>query len=112
MPVDDYLSMRRTEEEKMMLEDELELGFSASPVGSPARCVRCDTEKVERRQVVRQEFAEVTETKKKRTLSQFMRRRRSLSPTYIELMRPVSELIRSPRARPPVEVEGEAVERR
>merc|ERR1719357_2238269 len=113
MPVDDrYLSMRRTEEEKMMLEDELELGFSASPAGSPVRVERHATEHEERRHEVRHEAVEVTETKKKRTISQFMRRRRSLSPTYIELMRPVSELIRPPRARPPVEVEGEIVERR
>lgn len=106
MPVDDYLSKRKREEEKMMLEDELELGFSASPVHSPVRVERRE----ERRQEVRHEAVEVTETKKKRTVSQFMRRRRSLSPTYIELMRPVSELIK-PRTRPPV-VEGEHVERR
>ncbi|KFO97034.1 Titin, partial [Calypte anna] len=36
--------------------------------------------------------------------SRLLRRRRSLSPTYIELMRPVSELIR-PRSRPPEESE-------
>lgn len=112
MPVDDYLSMRRTEEEKMMLEDELELGFSASPAGSPIRVERRAMEREERRQEVKHEAAEVAETKKKRTVSQYMRRRRSLSPTYIELMRPVSELIRPPRARPPVEAEGEIVERR
>lgn len=112
MPVDDYLSMRRTEEEKMMLEDELELGFSASPTGSPVRIEQRAMEREERRQEVRHEAVEVAETKKKRTISQFMRRRRSLSPTYIELMRPVSELIRPPRARPPVEVEGEIVGRR
>lgn len=112
MPVDDYLSMRRTEEEKMMLEDELELGFSASPTGSPVRMERRGMELEERRQEVRYEAAEVAETKKKRTVSQFMRRRRSLSPTYIELMRPVSELIRPSGARPPVEVEGEIVGRR
>ncbi|KAM7380980.1 hypothetical protein PAMP_004243 [Pampus punctatissimus] len=112
MPMDDYISMRRSEEEKIMLEDELELGFSASPAGSPVRIVQRAQEHEERRQEVRHEAAEVAETKKKRTISQFMRRRRSLSPTYIELMRPVSELIRPPRARPPVEVEGEIVERR
>ncbi|KAK5860570.1 hypothetical protein PBY51_022034 [Eleginops maclovinus] len=108
MPVDDYRSMRRTEEEKMMLEDELELGFSASPSGSPVRM----EVREERRHEVRHEAVEVIETKKKRTVSQFMRRRRSLSPTYIELMRPVSELIRPSRAKPPVEVEGEVVTRR
>lgn len=109
MPVEDYLSTRKTEEEKMMLEDELELGFSASPAGSP---VRVAMEREERRHEVRREAVEVSETKKKRTISQFMRRRRSLSPTYIELMRPVSELIRQPRSRPPVEPEKEVVERR
>ncbi|KFQ38732.1 Titin, partial [Mesitornis unicolor] len=36
--------------------------------------------------------------------SRLLRRRRSLSPTYIELMRPVSELIRA-RSRPPEESE-------
>ena len=107
MPVDDYLSMRRTDEEKTMLEDELELGFSASPSGSPVRM----EVREERRREVRHETVEVTETKKKRTVSQFMRRRRSLSPTYIELMRPVSELIRPSRART-VEVQGEVVTRR
>lgn len=111
MPVGDYLTRRRAEEEKMMLEDELELGFSASPPGSPIRVQRRVVEHEERRQEVRHEAAEVTETKKKRTISQYMRRRRSLSPTYIELMRPVSELIRPAPARP-VETEGEIVERR
>lgn len=111
MPVDDYLSMRRTEEEKIRLEDELELGFSASPPGSPLRVERRAVEHEETRKEVKHEAAEVVETKKKRTVSQYMRRRRSLSPTYIELMRPVSELIR-PRARPPVETEGDTVERR
>lgn len=109
---DDYLTMRRKEEEQMMLDDELELGFSASPAGSPVRIERRALEHEERRQEVRQETVEAAESKKKRTISQYMRRRRSLSPTYIELMRPVSELIRPPRARPPVEVEGEIVERR
>lgn len=112
MPVDDYLSMRRTEEEKFMLDDELELGFSASPPGSPVRVERRAIVREERRQEVKHEAAEVVETKKKRTVSQYMRRRRSLSPTYIELMRPVSELIRPPRARPAEEAEGEIVERR
>ena len=51
MMMDDYLSKRRTEE-KMMLEDELELGFSASPAGSPTRCERCDIDLEERRQVL------------------------------------------------------------
>lgn len=112
MPVDHYLTKRKTEEERLMLEDELELGFSASPAGSPVRVQRHALEHEERRLEVRHEAAEVTETKKKRTVSQFMRRRRSLSPTYIELMRPISELIRPPRARPPVEVEGVVVARR
>uniref|UniRef100_A0A3Q3JL30 Uncharacterized protein n=1 Tax=Monopterus albus TaxID=43700 RepID=A0A3Q3JL30_MONAL len=112
MPVDDYLSMRRREEEKMVLEDELELGFSASPIGSPVRLERRAIEREERRQEVSHEAVEVAETKKKRTISQYMRRRRSLSPTYIELMRPVSELIRPSRAGPPVELGGEITERR
>lgn len=112
MPVDDYLSMKKTEEEKMMLDDELELGFSASPAGSPVRIERRAMEREERRQEVRHEAVEVAETKKKRTISQFMRRRRSLSPTYIELMRPVSELIRPPRTRPPMEADREIVGRR
>lgn len=104
--------MRTEEEEGMMLEDELELGFSASPAGSPVRIERRAMEHEERRQEGRHETVEVAETKKKRTISQYMRRRRSLSPTYIELMRPVSELIRQPHARHPVEVEGEIVGRR
>lgn len=111
MPVDDYLTRKRAEDETMMLEDELELGFSASPPGSPIRVQRRVVEHEERRQGVRHEAAEVVETKKKRTISQYTRRRRSLSPTYIELMRPVSELIRPPHARP-VETEGEIVGRR
>ncbi|MEQ2208422.1 hypothetical protein XENOCAPTIV_029806, partial [Xenoophorus captivus] len=109
MPVGDYLTRRRAEEET--LEDELELGFSASPPGSPIRAQRRVVEHVEKRQEVRQEATEVSETKKKRTISQYMRRRRSLSPTYIELMRPVSDLIRPARVRP-VETEGEIVEGR
>lgn len=112
IPVADYLSMKRTEEEKMMLEDELELGFSASPAVSPVRMERRAVEREERRQDARHEAVEFAETKKKRTISQFLRRRRSLSPTYIELMRPVSELIRPARTRAPLEVEGEMVERR
>lgn len=107
---DEHITRRR-EEEELLSEDELELGFSASPAGSPIPVRRRVTEHEERRQEVSHEFAEVTETKKKRTISQYMRRRRSLSPTYIELMRPVSELIR-PRPRLPVEAEGETVERR
>lgn len=31
LPVDEYLSMKRTEEERLRLEEELELGYSASP---------------------------------------------------------------------------------
>lgn len=109
-PVDDYHSRRRTEEQRLMLEEELALGFSASPPGSPVRVQYRAMEREDRKQEVRHEAAEV-ETKKKRTLSQYMRRRRSLSPTYIELMRPVSELIRLPRTRPAVEGE-EVVGRR
>lgn len=105
-PVDDYHSRRRTEEERLMLEEELALGFSASPPGSPVRVQYRSMEREDRRQEVRHKAAEV-ETKKRRTVSQYMRRRRSLSPTYIELMRPVSELIRAPRTR--VAVEGEEV---
>lgn len=100
---------KKTEEEEIMLEDELELGFSASPTGSP---VRVAMEREERRHEVRREEVEIAETRKKRTISQFMRRRRSLSPTYIELMRPVSELIRPSRSRPPIEHEEEVVGRR
>jgi len=38
LPVKDYLSMKRTEEERLKLEDELELGYSASPPSlSPVR---------------------------------------------------------------------------
>lgn len=38
LPVDEYLSMKRTEEERLRLEEELELGYSASPPGlSPVR---------------------------------------------------------------------------
>uniref|UniRef100_A0ACB8G056 Uncharacterized protein n=1 Tax=Sphaerodactylus townsendi TaxID=933632 RepID=A0ACB8G056_9SAUR len=38
LPVDDYLAMKRTEEERLRLEEELELGFSASPPSrSPPR---------------------------------------------------------------------------
>uniref|UniRef100_A0A672I953 Immunoglobulin I-set domain-containing protein n=1 Tax=Salarias fasciatus TaxID=181472 RepID=A0A672I953_SALFA len=84
IPVDEYMSMRKAEEEKLMLEDELELGFSASPVGSPVHMERHAMEYEERRQEVRHEAVEVAETKKKRTISQYMRRRRSLSPTYID----------------------------
>uniref|UniRef100_A0A8C5DXA3 Ig-like domain-containing protein n=1 Tax=Gouania willdenowi TaxID=441366 RepID=A0A8C5DXA3_GOUWI len=95
-----------------MLEDELELGFSASPAGSPVRMEHRTMEQEQRRQEVRLESVEIAETKKKRTISQYMRRRRSLSPTYIELMRPVSELIRPTRAMVTVEVEGVITERR
>lgn len=106
-PVEDYHSMRRREEERQMLEEELALGFSASPPGSPVRVQYRALEWEDRKQEVRHEAAEV-ETKKKRTISQYMRRRRSLSPTYIELMRPVSELIRAARPRPAVEGEETA----
>lgn len=108
-PVDDYLSMRRTEEERLMLEEELALGFSASPAGSPGRVDYRVMEREDRTQALRHETTEV-ETKKKRTVSQYMRRRRSLSPTYIELMRPVSELIRPQRTR--ASLEGEITVRR
>lgn len=108
-PVDDYLS-RRTEEERLMLEEELALGFSASPTGSPVRVKYRSMEREDRRHEVRHEAAEV-ETKKKRTISQYLRRRRSLSPTYIELMRPVSDLIRPACTRPALEGE-EVVGRR
>lgn len=108
-PVDDYLSMRRTEEERVMLEEELALGFSASPAGSPVRVEYRAMELEDRKQEVRHEATEV-EMKKKRTVSQYIRRRRSLSPTYIELMRPVSELIRPARTR--VALEGEITGRR
>lgn len=38
LPVDEYLSMKRTEEERLRLEEELELGYSASPQSlSPVR---------------------------------------------------------------------------
>lgn len=38
LPVDEYLSMKRTEEERLRLEEELELGYSASPPSlSPVR---------------------------------------------------------------------------
>lgn len=38
LPVNEYLSMKRTEEERLRLEDELELGYSASPPSlSPVR---------------------------------------------------------------------------
>lgn len=38
LPVNEYLSMKRTEEERLKLEDELELGYSASPPSlSPVR---------------------------------------------------------------------------
>ena len=38
LPIDDYLAMKRTEEERLRLEEELELGFSASPPSrSPPR---------------------------------------------------------------------------
>ena len=110
-PVDEYLKSKRTEEQQL-LEEELELGFSASPLsGSPVRFELSSLRRASPRPVA---MAEVKheEKKKRTTVAQFMKRRRSLSPTYIELMRPVSELIRPPRARPPVEVEGVAIERR
>lgn len=103
-PVGDYRSRRRTEEDRLMLEEELALGFSASPPDSPLRVQYRSLEREDWKQEVRHEAAEL-ETKKKRTISQYMRRRRSLSPTYIELMRPVSDLIRAPRPRPAVEGE-------
>lgn len=120
-PVEDYVTKRRTEEEKQQLEEELELGFSASPPSaSPVRFELYALRRASPRIVHKAEVKHTEETKLAVTtrkpsgspppISHFMRRRRSLSPTYIELMRPVSELIRPSRA--PVEYEGEAIERR
>ncbi|KAK6485023.1 titin-like [Huso huso] len=212
LPVDDYLSMKRTEEERLRLEEELELGFSASPPSrSPVRFelsalrypsarapVTLDTDeeeedgvhkyttyripsrheagpsysdlrqrhdaatyrpprqkqrvfedkedeellrpvattqriamyksemkrmeheektRVSRRErdvlEVTAEGLEVTEkvSTESTSVSRLRRRRRSLSPTYIELMRPVSELIR-PRPRPAPVSHVETPERR
>lgn len=120
-PVEDYLAKRRIEEEKQQLEEELELGFSASPLsGSPVRFELYTLRHASPRIMHKAEVKHTEETKLAATpikpsvspppISHFMRRRRSLSPTYIELMRPVSELIRPSRV--PVEYEGEAIERR
>lgn len=120
-PVEDYLTTRRIEEEKQQLEEELELGFSASPPsGSPVRFELYALRHASPRTVHKAEVKHTEETKLAVTsikpsgspppISHFMRRRRSLSPTYIELMRPVSELIRPSRV--PVEYESEAIERR
>lgn len=119
--VKDYQTKKRIEEEKQQLEEELELGFSASPPsGSPVRfelhaLCYASPRIVHKSEVKHTEETKLAVTTKKPTvspppISHFMRRRRSLSPTYIELMRPVSELIRPSRA--PVEYEVEAVERR
>lgn len=121
-PVEDYLTRRSTEEEKQQLEEELELGFSASPPsGSPVRfelyALRHTSPRIVHKAISVKHTEEtipvVTPVKPRGSpppISHFMRRRRSLSPTYIELMRPVSELIRPSRA--PLEYEVEAIERR
>lgn len=214
LPVDDYLSMKRVEEERLRLEEELELGFSASPPSRsppcfellslqqrykqtqlstaqkedkytgyqkyhiPSKCeaglsytdlrqrhdkavykppkqrqrmmedieddellrpvattqrlssYRKELEYMEQEEKVRikrrrereifvtrseEEEAQAIEVKQyvrqeSPSVSKLLRRRRSLSPTYIELMRPVSELIRS-RTRH-TEFESEGLERR
>lgn len=206
LPIEDYLAMKRTEEERLRLEEELELGFSASPPSrSPPRFelsalrystagaqvhseeerkrelryssyhipTKADTsasyaelrerydraayrppkqkqrimaeredeellrpvgatqrlseykseleymaeeEKSRLRRRREREITEITSEEEEEIEmvqhvhrefsppSRLLRRRRSLSPTYIELMRPVSELIR-PRSRPPEESE-------
>ncbi len=120
---EDYLTLKRTEKERQELEEELELGFSASPPsGSPVRfelsALRHASPRPVHKAQVRhiEETRHVTTTEKARgsppPISHFMRRRRSLSPTYIELMRPVSELIRQPRARISTEAGVEIIERR
>lgn len=120
-PVEDYLTKRKIEEEKQQLEEELELGFSASPPSrSPVHFELHALRHASSKTMHKAEVKHSEETKLAMTpikpigspppISHFMRRRRSLSPTYIELMRPVSELIRPPRV--PVEFEGEAIERR
>lgn len=120
-PVEDYVTKRKIEEEKQQLEEELELGFSASPPsGSPVHFELHALRHISPRIVHKAEVKHTEETKlavapvkpsgSPPPISYFLRRRRSLSPTYIELMRPVSELIRPSRA--PVEFEGEAIERR
>lgn len=207
LPIDDYLAMKRTEEERLRLEEELELGFSASPpsrspprfelsslrysspqahvkVEEARRDFRYSTYHIPTREETSTSYAELRERharashrqahqrqrimaeredhellrpvtttqrlseykseldhlakeaksrKKSRrqrevteiteieeeyeiskhaqretssSVSRLLRRRRSLSPTYIELMRPVSELIR-PRPRPAEEYEDE-----
>lgn len=213
LPIDDYLAMKRTEEERLRLEEELELGFSASPPSrspprfelsslrypSPQAHVKVEEarkdfrystyhiptkaetstsyaelrerhartwhrqprqrqrimaeredqellrpvtttqrlseykseldhmakeEKSRRKSRRQREVTEITEIEEEyeiskhaqrdtsSSVSRLLRRRRSLSPTYIELMRPVSELIR-PRPQPAEEYEDEDdVERR
>lgn len=218
LPIDDYLAMKRTEEERLRLEEELELGFSASPPSrSPPRFelsslrapvsveetrrdfssstyhvpTRADTstsyaalrerharashrppgqrqrmladredeellrpvatsqrlseyksqldhmsreDKSRRKSRRQREVTEITEIEEEyeiskhaqreasvhaqrasesesSSVSRLLRRRRSLSPTYIELMRPVSELIR-PRRIPPEDEYEEDTERR
>lgn len=196
LPIDDYLAMKRTEEERLRLEEELELGFSASPpsrspprfelsslrYSSPPAHVKVEDrrrdfrystyhiptkeetstsyaelrdrhaqasyrqpklrqrimaekeeeellrpvtttqrlseykseldylskeEKSKKKSKRQRQVTEITEIEEEYELSRraqressssvsrLLRRRRSLSPTYIELMRPVSELIRS-----------------
>ncbi|XP_041940426.1 titin-like [Alosa sapidissima] len=93
-----------------MLEEELELGFSPSQINwqsSTLSSLHCASPKAEKMAEVKHE-----DKKEHPTIAKFLRRRRSLSPTYIELMRPVSEFIRPPRACSTVEVEGEAIKRR
>jgi len=115
--------MKRTEKERQELEEELELGFSASPPsGSPVRFELSALRHASPKPVHKAEMRRVEETKhvtkteqvqgSPPPISYFLRRRRSLSPTYIELMRPVSELIRQPRARISTETEVELIERR
>ncbi|KAG9271839.1 titin [Astyanax mexicanus] len=116
---EEYLAKRRTDEEREEFEEELELGFSASPPsGSPVcfelSALRRPSPRVVHKAEVKpkEEARRAPVTEKPRgsppPISHFMRRRRSLSPTYIELMRPVSELVRP--SRPYKEVEAEAVE--
>lgn len=120
---EDYLTIKRTEKERQELEEELELGFSASPPsGSPLRFELSALRRASPKPVHKAEMRRVEETKhvtkteqaqgSPPPISYFLRRRRSLSPTYIELMRPVSELIRQPRARISTEAEVELIERR
>lgn len=122
--VKDYEAKRRIEAERRQLEEELELGFSASPPGSPVHFELSALRRLSPRTVHKTEVKQTEETKQIVTaarpsgspppVSHFLRRRRSLSPTYIELMRPVSELIRPTRMPVSVSVETDVqvVERR